>query len=175
MRIWIVVGVLSVGGCTGLGAEPSAIRPASVTPQDVPAAPIAGALAGEWEACEGTTSPEECSRYRLLQHGDRICGTWFYFASGKTYEGRVVAHAISSTEARRTQICGRPGSETDTECKDGWQRIDKPLRLCEGMLSDLTRADGSCFPYYRAVPMADDQRDALLAEPWMQACLSRDP
>ena len=37
------------------------------------------------------------------------------------------------------------------------------------------RADGSCFPYYRAVRMAEDQREALLAEPWMEDCLSGVP
>ena len=37
------------------------------------------------------------------------------------------------------------------------------------------RADGSCFPYYRAVRMAEDLRKALLAEPWMEDCLSGVP
>jgi hypothetical protein len=111
----------------------------------------------------------------LLQRGSRICGTWFHFASGKEYSGRIVAHADSSTEARRTRVCGRRSVESDTECEDGWQRIDKPLRICKGKLSDLTRADGSCFADYRSMPLANEVRDALQAEPWMQACLSGDP
>ena len=172
MRSLIVVMVVSVGGCTGFGAEPAGSRAAAVTPQKVPTTATESAFAGEWEACEGTTSPEECSRYRLFQRGDRICGTWFHFASGKAYAGRVIAQAISSTDARRTHICGRPSSETETECEEEWQRIDRPLRLCDGKLADLTRADGSCFADYQAVPMADEQRDALLAASWMQACLS---
>jgi len=172
-----MVALLGLGACAGLDAGQAGIEAgSSASPMgDVPVAPTDGAFAGQWEACEGTTSPEECSRYLLSQHDDRICGTWSYFASGKTYEGRIIARATSSTEARRTHICGRPGSETDTECDDGWQRIDKPLRLCDGKLADLMRADGACFADYQAVPMADDARDALQAQPWVQECLSHDP
>jgi len=169
MRKRTAVAVLGLAACTGMRAGQAGSEAAPV------ATAASGTFAGEWEACEGTTSPEECGRYLLLQRGSRICGTWFYIASGKEYTGRIVARADSPTEARRTHVCGRPGSATDTECEDGWQRIDKPLRICNGQLSDLTRADGSCFAYYHAVRMADDRRDALLAEPWMQACLSGVP
>ena len=167
MRKWTMAALLGLAACTGLGSKHAG--------NDAGAPATTGPFDGEWAACQGTTSPEECSRYVLLQRGDRICGTWFHFATGKVYAGRIIAHADSSTEARRTHVCGRRSAETDTECEDGWQRIDKPLRICKGKLSDMTRADGSCFPYYQAVRLADDQRDALLAEPWMQACLSGDP
>ena len=175
MRMWAMVALLSLVGCTGLGTEQAsieAVSSASPMPQAPSVTPTSGPFAGEWEACEGTTAPEECGRYLLLQRGGRICGIWFYFATGKAYTGRIVARADSPTEARRTHVCGRPGSETNTECDEGWQRIDKPLQICDGKLSDLTRADGSCFGDYRAVRMAKDQRDALLAEPWMEDCLS---
>lgn len=89
--------------------------------------------------------------------------------------GRVIAHADSSTEAQRTHVCGRRSAETDTECEDGWQRIDKPLRLCDGKLTDLTRADGICATGYNPVPMTDAARDDLQAQPWLQDCLSREP
>ena len=178
MRMWAMVALLSLIGCTGLGTEQAsieAVSSASPMPQAPSVTPTSGPFAGEWEACQGTTAPEECGRYLLLQRGNRICGTWFYFATGKAYTGRIVARADSPTEARRTHVCGRPGSETNTECDEGWQRIDKPLQICDGKLSDLTRADGSCFGDYRAVRMAKDQRDALLAEPWMEDCLSGNP
>ncbi|MBD9435947.1 hypothetical protein IB223_07580 [Pseudoxanthomonas sp. PXM03] len=178
MRMWAMVALLSLVGCTGLGTEQADIAAASSAspmPQAPSVTPPGGAFAGEWEACEGTTSPEECGRYLLLQSGSRICGTWFYFATGREYTGRIIARADSSTEARRTHVCGRPGSATDTECEEGWQRIDKPLRICNGKLSDLMRADGSCSGYYQAVHMAKDHRDALLAEPWMEDCLSGIP
>jgi hypothetical protein len=186
MRSSMMVMLLGLVACTGAGngqagseadasAEPVAQEVAAV-PDAVPEKPQdSGAFAGEWEACEGTNAPEECGRYVLLQQGDRICGTWSYFATGKDYSGRIIARATSSTEAKRTHVCGRPGSETTTECENGWQTIDKPLRICDGKLGDMTRADGSCFADYQSVPLADEARVALQAEPWMQACLARDP
>lgn len=160
---------LGLVACTGMRAGQAGGEAASAS------AAASGTFAGEWEACQGTTAPEECSRYVLLQRGSRICGTWFHFATGKEYRGRVVAHADSSTEARRTHVCGRQSAETNTECEDGWQRIDKPLRLCDSKLGDMTRADGSCFADYQSVPMADEVRDALQAQPWVLECLSRAP
>ena len=167
MRTWTMVALLGLAACTGLGSKHASGDAASSASK--------GAFEGEWAACHGTTAPEECSRYVLLQRGNRICGTWFHVATAKEYTGRIVAHATSLTEARRTHVCGRPSSQTDTECEDGWQRIDKPLRLCDGGLSDTTRANGTCFAYYKPVPLAEDARDALLAEPWMQECLSGEP
>ena len=169
MRRWTMVALLGLVACTGMRAGQEGSEAASASDA------ASGTFAGEWEACPGTTPPDQCSRYVLLQRGSRICGTWFHFASGKEYSGRIVAHAESSTEARRTHVCGRRSVESDTECEDGWQRIDKPLRICKGKLSDLTRADGSCFADYRSMPLANEVRDALQAEPWMQACLSGDP
>lgn len=135
----------------------------------------AGAFAGIWQSCEGALSPEECSRYVLVQQGDRICGTWSYVASGKAYDGRLVARAMSSTEARRTRVCGRPGSETDTECSDEWQHIDKPLRLCDGRLADRAAGDGSCLAEFEEAPALRSEREALQAEPWLRECLSDAP
>ncbi|TQM10478.1 hypothetical protein FB548_2681 [Pseudoxanthomonas sp. 3HH-4] len=178
MRSSAMVVLLGLGGCTGLGAEQAGMEAGSSAPPEsrvVPVAPTVGPFAGKWEACDGTNSPDECSRYVLLQHDDRVCGTWSYFASGKVYEGRIVARATSSVEARRTHVCGRPGSETQTECDDGWQRIDKPLRLCDGKLADLTRADGTCVADHQAVPMPDEERYAVQAQPWIRECLSRVP
>lgn len=166
MRKWTVVTLLGLVACTGLGTKDGG---------DAASSASKGAFEGEWAACHGETPQDQCSRYVLLQRGSRICGTWFHFATGKEYRGRVIAHADSSTEARRTQVCGRQSVESDTECEDGWQRIDKPLRICDGGLSDSTRADGSCFAYYQSVPLAEAARDALLVEPWMQECLSGEP
>lgn len=177
MRALAIMVLLSLAAC----AEPGTVRPGvgevltRTAPQDAPGAPTDGPFAGTWEACDGTTSPDECSRYLLMQRGDRICGTWSYFATGKAYEGRVVARATSSTEARRTHVCGRPGSETTTECDQGWPRTDRPLRLCDGNLGDLTGADGTCSADYQAVPTSEDERGALQAQPWLQDCLSHDP
>lgn len=130
---------------------------------------------GVWQSCQGASSPEECSRYVLVQEGERICGTWSYVASGKAYEGRLVARAKSSTEARRTRVCGRPGSETHTECSDGWQHIDKPLLLCDGGLGDLPDAEGACIADFEQAPSLRSRWEALKAEPWIRECLTATP
>lgn len=131
-----------------------------------------GSFAGSWESCGGNDSPHLCSRYRLLQRGKRICGTWSYVASGAGYEGRVVAEASSPVEARRTRICGRPGSETRTPCETGWDTIDRPLRLCGGKLGDLDGKGGGCFADFERVARPDPSLKALAAQAWVEACLS---
>lgn len=185
MRALGVMALLGLTACTGsiLGQESrdaasnhvNSGASTPVVPQEIAGTSGRGPFSGDWQACEGAPSPAECSRYRLVQRGDRICGTWSYVASGKAYEGRLVAHAISGTEARRTQVCGRPGAETDTECGSGWQRIDKPLLLCGGGLADLTGSDGTCIADYRPVPLSQRERDELEAQPWMADCLSSMP
>ncbi len=182
MRAFGLITLVGLAACAGpsAGQGSTAVQPANAdgaasaqSAQQEPASPaVAGTFAGAWESCEGTDSPDECSRYLLVQRGDRICGTWSYVATGKAYEGRVVAHAISESKAQRTQVCGRPGSETDTECATGWQKIDKPLALCDGKLSDMAGADGSCFADYEKVPVPQDQLAALEAEPWLKTCLA---
>lgn len=127
-------------------------------------------FAGSWEHCGRNDSPDLCSRYQLLQRGARICGTWSYVASGKGYEGRLVAEATSPVEARSTRICGRPGSKTRTPCEAGWDTIDRPLRLCGGKLGDLDGKGGSCFADFERVK--DPSLDALAAQPWVEECLS---
>lgn len=129
-------------------------------------------FAGRWESCAGADAPDQCSRYLLLQRGTRICGTWSYFASGDGFEGRVIAEARSPLEARRFRICGRPGSETATECEVGWQTIDRPLRLCDGRLGDLDGKDGGCFADFERIQDRDRSLASLAREPWVQACLS---
>lgn len=191
MRRLSLVLALALGACSSPPESPeaaaAAAAPAAVqeTPPASPrptAAPVPaadgenapGAFAGSWQACEGAPSPDQCSRYLLQQRGDRICGTWSYFATGAGYQGRVIARAVSSTEARRIHICGRVGSETRSECEAGWESIDKPLRLCGGKLGDLDGADGTCFADFEPAPDAERELAALAAEPWMQACLAGD-
>jgi hypothetical protein len=108
----------------------------------------------------------------LLQRGTRICGTWSYFASGGSYEGRLIAEASSPLEARRKRICGRPGSETRTECDTGWEDIDRPLRLCGSKLGDLDGKDGRCFADFERTQGETHLLQELASQPWVHACLS---
>lgn len=80
---------------------------------------------------------------------------------------------MSPLEARRTRICGRPGSETQTECDTGWETIDRPLHLCSGKLGDLDGKSGSCFADFERVDTADRSLQEFASEPWIQACLSQ--
>lgn len=182
MRTLGLVACLGLAACAGPGPghDRGSVPPARTDAS--PSAPSArgealasapaGTFSGVWQACEGVSSPEECSRYVLLQRGDRICGTWSYVASGKAYDGRLMALATSATQARRTHVCGRPGSETDTECGDGWQNIDKPLQLCDDRLGELAAADGACIAEFEEVPASRDEWEALQAEPWVRGCLA---
>ena len=167
--------LVSVAACAKSGANVAA-SPASKPTETATGShsdAMAGPFAGNWESCAGTDAAEQCSRYLLLQRGKRICGTWSYFASGDGYEGKVIADANSPLEARRTRICGRPGSETRMECETGWETIDRPLRLCDGKLGDLDGKNGSCFADFERVENAGPSLAVLARQPWMQACLSR--
>jgi hypothetical protein len=185
MRSLGMVGLLAVAACAAAGGgredagtahgDTDSRQSASSMTRAPTTSAAQEAFSGAWQACAGTSSPEECSRYLLVRRGDRICGTWSYVASGQAYEGRVVARATSATHARRTHVCGRPGSETETECADGWQRIDRPLLLCDGKLGEIVGADGACIADYRPAPALQGALATLQAAPWARACLSNNP
>jgi hypothetical protein len=167
--------VLGSSGCAkpvSQAASPASL-PVEAAVDAKPNATVSASFAGSWESCAGTESPEQCSRYLLLQRGKRICGTWSYFASGDSYEGRVMAEAISPVEARRTRICGRPGSETRIACEAGWDTIDRPLRLCGGKLGDLDGKGSRCFADFERVERPGTSLEELAAQAWVEACLSR--
>lgn len=166
---------LSGSGCANSASQvtaPLVSAPKKAAFDATPDVTASAPFTGTWESCAGTDAPEQCSRYLLLQRGKRICGTWFYFASGDGYEGKVIAEANSPLEARRTRICGRPGSETSMECETGWETIDRPLRLCGGRLGDLDGKNGSCFADFERVKSAGRSLEVLAEQPWIQACLS---
>ena len=150
-------------------AEPPSLPPsraASSTPlQD-------GPFSGVWEECDEEGAPDECGRYVLVQRGDRICGTWSYVATADLYTGQVQATALSDSRARRTRVCGRRGSETQTECDAGWETIDRPLQLCDGKLSESADASGACNGRYERSKSPGTQLEELEAKPWVKACLA---
>lgn len=171
--VFLAISAISATGCVKSPSQVTTSPVPSSAPGDAkPDLPASTPFAGVWESCAGTDAPEQCSRYLLLQREKHICGTWSYFASGKSYEGRVIAEATSSLGARRNRICGRPGSETRTECETGWETIDRPLRLCNGKLGDLDSKDGLCFADFERVAGADRSLQELTSQPWVHACLS---
>ncbi|MDH5832421.1 hypothetical protein [Luteimonas kalidii] len=58
---------------------------------------------------------------------------------------------------------------------DSWQRIDRPLLLCDGKLGEIVGVDGACIADYRPTPALQDALAALQAAPWMGGCLSNSP
>lgn len=181
MRALLLGYLLGIAGCSAMsGDQAVSARPDPDTVQAVPshqslrAGAADGPFSGVWQLCDEGASPEECSEYRLVQNAERICGTWSYFATNAGYDGRLIARAISSTEARRVRVCGRPGSETRTECDAGWEEIDKPLRICDGKLVESDSNDRECRASFVRAGGADAKLRALAQEPWMQACLAGD-
>lgn len=137
-----------------------------------PAAKSPAPFSGIWSSRSDGSAPEECSRYVLVQQGHRVCGVWSYVASGQLYEGRVMATATSDSAAQRTHVCGRRGSETDMECRDGWQRINKPLFLCDGKLGDQVMARDACDADFEPGSPSSSTIDALLKSEWVRACVA---
>lgn len=178
MRAMIGMLVLGLVACS---APPPAPRPTlSDKPKEreVPGTDTtksqSGPFTGKWQSCGSADAPDQCSSYLLVQHGELVCGTWSYVATGDTYMGRVVARASSATEARRTRVCGRPGSETQTTCEAGWENIDKPLRLCNGNLADLDGKGETCFADFKPSPVAPEEMRSLMSAPWLESCLRGD-
>lgn len=171
--VFLAISTMSATGCVKSPSQVATSPVPSPAPSDAkPDLSASTPFAGVWESCAGTDAPEQCSRYLLLQRGKHICGTWSYFASGKSYEGRVIANAISPQQARRNRICGRPGSETRTDCDTGWETIDRPLRLCNGKLGDLDSKNGRCFADFERVEGASSSLEEIASQQWVQTCLS---
>ena len=175
MRGYAMAVLVCLVGCagsmpgTGAGPDASTMQIEHVAqPRGTASVP---AFAGVWQACDDIASAETCSRYVLQQRGDRVCGVWSYMASGRAYEGRVVAEALSPHATRRIRVCGRPGSETRVACDAGWETIDEPLQLCDGKLGDRTGDGGICVADFQRVTGSAADVESLSAQPWMQACL----
>lgn len=103
------------------------------------AKPAEQPFAGTWIDCDRYQGYDVCSYKLLAQSGARMCGLWSYWASGKEYQGRLTAKFIGQT-AKIDRICGRPGSDTSTECArddsepPAWEPSDRTLFICKGAL-----------------------------------------
>ncbi len=112
-----------------------AMPASSAKPADQP-------FAGTWMLCSKYQGYDVCSYNVLAQKGARVCGLWGYWASGRDYQGRLTAIATGQA-AKVEKICGRPGSDTSTECArkdtapETWeQKTDRTLFICKGALYD---------------------------------------
>ena len=144
-----------------------------------------GAFQGNWEHCDRLNDARWgkgtiCGGYVLLQNDQNICGTWSYWASGTTYEGQLQMTAIRNKTAKKDRICGTPGSETQTECANeytsdgGWEAAKGYTSVCNNALQESDTPNvASCSHYYPKKQLHQSQVKTLLAEPWMQQCLSR--
>jgi hypothetical protein len=143
---------------------------------------------GSWHSCFMYQGSKICTGYTLLQRKQNVCGNWSYFATG-IYQGQLQAIANGRTTAKLTKICGRSGSNTQTECKTNPLVADETnweiptgdvtaLKLCNGK---LVEGSGSCKSLikqnsgYRYSALSSVKKQKLLAEPWMQSCLTEKP
>lgn len=143
-------------------------------------ASMAQPFEGNWSSCQLFKGEVICESYLLIQKGKRVCGEWEYWATYRTYTGRLQAKTQGQEGASVELICGRPGSETNTECEDDkkhedrWEKTQKKLSVCgthlyEGSAkpcSVLRRSPGMTYK-----PMTAKQREELLSQSWVKRCL----
>lgn len=141
---------------------------------------------GTWRTCFMYQGIKICTGYDLVQRKQNVCGTWSYFATGM-YQGQLQAIATGKSTAKLTQICGRSGSSTQTECQPNQDSTEESkwetpsgdvtaLKLCHGQLFDGT---GTCHNAskkelgHRYTALSSTIRQQLLSEPWVKSCLSQ--
>jgi hypothetical protein len=137
---------------------------------------------GTWLQCGKDPRSAGCSYNVLNQKAGRICGVWSYWASGRQYDGRLVATVRGAT-AKIEKICGRPGSDTSTNCtRKGntptWEPSDRTLFVCDGALYNVKVGQmSSCRNANKALGMPKARGNAhpevrLFAEDkaWLAAC-----
>jgi hypothetical protein len=137
---------------------------------------------GTWIHCDKDQRSEGCSYNVLNQKAGRICGIWSYWASGRQYDGRLIATERGVT-AKIDKICGRPGSDTSTNCaRQGytptWESSNRTLFVCNGALYNVKVGQmSSCRNANKALGMPKARANAhpevrLFAEDkaWLAAC-----
>ena len=132
---------------------------------------------GAWRSCFTLQGERICTGYYLVQKNKNVCGTWEYFATNMMYEGQLQAVAEDKTHAKWTKICGRPGSETHTECAGdtNWENSQKTLQLCNGRLIEGDEVCNATLVKngYHKQKLKSSMQKSLLATPWVQQCLSQ--
>ena len=149
------------------------------------AKPVVQPFTGSWIDCDRYQGYDVCSYKLLAQNGSRMCGLWSYWASGKEYQGRLTAKITGQT-ARIDRICGRPGSDTSTDCarddgmQETWEPSDRTLFICKGALYESRPGQPiSCKRINKdfGMPKARVVQSKIMFEledrGWLKACVER--
>lgn len=147
------------------------------------AAPDVNRFQGRWESCQTTKFGRECDYMELLAGQNRVCGTWHYSATSRYYDGRLIGMS-SQHGIKVAHICGRAGSDANTECADdlSWEApsADRHILLCNGKLyphgeyfqnscGNVARRDEHLG--YIGKPIASRRLSELTGMYWMRRCL----
>lgn len=136
-------------------------------------------LVDGWERCERHRDGSICTWTAMARNGSRVCAVRQDFATNVYYTHRLTGSA-DGDRVKFDQICGDPGSETDSYCAGqapqgaqnvGWAPYDQTVHLCDGRLSDDpagctgANADADMIPISLArLPLTDDDRH------WLTRC-----
>lgn len=147
------------------------------------AGPTTKPYEGHWESCQRWQGNDICSYYTLFQKGDRICGSWQYYATG-FYNGNLI-WGMNGKAADWRYICGRAGSETSSWCNGddapldhtGWEETFGSLYICSGPTGRyLQPLEESCAAkpkynsrHWRALDAK--QRELPKTTKWLAECL----
>ncbi len=141
-----------------------------------------GEFEGKWEQCTMWRGENACNSFTLLQKGKKICGEWSFWASGRVYEGQLMAEQRDSGRAEWLLTCDsmKPGCARPDGSQPDWQPVKGELRLCHGVLhfnegktNEPFAGCESLNPHYALLRKPVDMKsgDELRKQPWMHHCL----
>jgi len=140
---------------------------------------------GRWERCSMWQGEKACSSFSLLQQGKRICGEWSLWASGRVYEGQLMAEQLEPDRAEWRLSCDamRPGCPGASITESDWGPTKSEFLLCDGVIH-FSEKKGFGEPVSECKKI--DERDGLLRvpidrnsweelreQPWMKTCLEK--
>jgi hypothetical protein len=152
--------------------------------------PVSTPFEAAWLSCDTNAGYRVCGYAKTTQRGKRVCGIEGYWASGRFYHTRFVGTA-AGTSMQIDKICGRPGSETDTNCagpytrfldpkdKVGWGTSRNKFYVCKGRLHSgpadeafdcATAVRDAGMPKVRRLPTPKEDGPAQEERDWLASC-----
>jgi len=128
----------------------------------------------------------------LHQNGTRVCGFWEYQATGRFYEGQLVAIARGN-QLTIVETCGTPGGTAQTWCPEsaprgesniGWSPSNQSAMLCRDKLlvSQANELSSACaslpkdWEFGALTRYTGHKRQIRKLDPteqeWLKACLA---